>query len=187
MRKLKLKIAALVNSETHANSFVVVLKEADGARRLPVVIGAFEAQSIALALEQVHTNRPMTHDLIRNAMQTLGLKLREVLISNLKYGVFYARLECENIEGTILEIDARTSDALALAVRFNCPIYIHDFIMDEAGIYIDQQNSPATEPSKPLQAYSEAELKQLLEAALAAEDYEKAAAIRDELKGRESN
>jgi uncharacterized protein len=186
MGKIKLNIIALASSESEANSFVVVLKEQGGSRRLPVVIGPFEAQAIALSLEQVHTNRPMTHDLMRNTLQALGIKLREVLISNLRFGVFYATLLCENIEGEVLAIDARTSDALALAVRFGSPIYVQDFIMDEAGIHIDQ-SGPAPSGEKPLQAYSDGELKDLLQQALDEENYEKATLIRDELHRRDSN
>jgi uncharacterized protein len=186
MGKIKLNIIALASSESEANSFVVVLKEQGGSRRLPVVIGPFEAQAIALSLEQVHTNRPMTHDLMRNTLHALGIKLREVLISNLRFGVFHATLLCENIEGEVLAIDARTSDALALAVRFGSPIYVQDFIMDEAGIHIDQ-SGPAPSGEKPLQAYSDGELKDLLQQALDEENYEKAALIRDELHRRDSN
>ncbi|MCB0570363.1 MAG: bifunctional nuclease family protein, partial [Phaeodactylibacter sp.] len=153
MRKLEIKIAALASSESQANSFVVVLKEEEGNRRLPVVIGAFEAQAIALALENVHTNRPMTHDLFKNTLVALSIHLKEVVISNLKFGVFYATLICEHIDGSIVEIDARTSDAIALAVRFNSRIYAYDFIMDEAGIIIDQPSASSPSPpgkNKPL-------------------------------------
>lgn len=190
MRKLELKIVALASSESQANSFVVVLKEEEGQRRLPVVIGAFEAQAIALALENVHTNRPMTHDLFRNTLVALSINLREVIISDLKFGVFYATLVCEHIDGSILEVDARTSDAIALAVRFNSAIYVYDFIMDEAGIIIDQPSasSPGAAPSgknKPLRTYSDNELGLMLDEALANEDYERAAEIRDEIQRRE--
>ncbi len=190
MRKLELKIVALANSEAQPNSFVVVLKEEEGPRRLPVVIGAFEAQAIALPLEKVHTNRPMTHDLFKNALTTLGIQLREVVISKLKYGVFHATLHCEKTDGSTLEMDSRTSDAIALAVRFDCPIFAYDFIMDEAGITIDQlsaSKAPASRQPKPLRSYSGGELNELLEEALTAENYERAAEIRDELQRREEN
>lgn len=190
MRKLELKIVALASSESQANSFVVVLKEEVGRRRLPVVIGAFEAQAIALALENVHTNRPMTHDLFKNALVALGIQLKEVIISDLKFGVFYATLVCEQIDGTTLELDARTSDAIALAVRFSCPISVYDFIMDEAGIIIDQPSasspSPPGKKNKPLRTYSDSELGQMLDEALTSEDYERAAEIRDEIQRREN-
>ena len=189
MRKLELKIVALASSESQANSFVVVLKEEVGRRRVPVVIGAFEAQAIALALENVHTNRPMTHDLFKNALVALGIHLKEVIISDLKFGVFYATLVCEQIDGTTLELDARTSDAIALAVRFSCPISVYDFIMDEAGIIIDQPSASSPSPpgkNKPLRTYSDSELSQMLDEALTNEDYERAAEIRDEIQRREN-
>lgn len=188
MRKVELKIVALANSEVQPNSFVVVLKEASGNRRLPVVIGAFEAQSIALALEKIPTNRPMTHDLFKNTLSALGISLREVIISNLRFGVFFATLVCEQTDGKIFELDSRTSDAIALAVRFECPIYVRDFIMDEAGVTIDSPaaSAPPSPPKKKeLSSYSDNELEALLEEALASEEYEQAARIRDEIRRRE--
>ena len=188
MRKVELKIVALANSEAQPNSFVVVLKEESGDRRLPVVIGAFEAQAIALALEKFPTNRPMTHDLIKNTLLTMGISLKEIVISNLRFGVFYATLICQKKDGATFGLDSRTSDAIALAVRFECPIYAKEFIMDEAGVTIDK--SVTAEPSPPerkkeLSTYSDPELGQLLEEALAQEDYERAARIRDEIQRRE--
>ncbi|MCB0582528.1 MAG: bifunctional nuclease family protein [Phaeodactylibacter sp.] len=189
MRKVELKIVALANSEVQPNSFVVVLKEASGNRRLPVVIGAFEAQSIALALENIPTNRPMTHDLFKNTLSALGISLREVIISNLRFGVFFATLVCEQTDGKVFELDSRTSDAIALAVRFECPIFVQDFIMDEAGVTIDRPaaSGPSSPPprKKELSSYSDMELEALLEEALASEEYEQAARIRDEIRRRE--
>ena len=187
MRKVELKIVALANSEAQPNSFVVVLKEAAGNRRLPVVIGGFEAQAIALALEKIPTNRPMTHDLIKNTLAALDIKLKEVVISNLRFGVFYATLICQKTDGTTFGLDSRTSDAIALAVRFECPIFARDFIMDEAGVTIDNAAAELNAPTKKkeLGSYSDQELGQLLEDALAKEDYERAARIRDEIQRRE--
>ncbi|MCB0546596.1 MAG: bifunctional nuclease family protein [Phaeodactylibacter sp.] len=187
MKKVELKIVALANSESQPNSFVVVLKEEPGNRRLPVVIGAFEAQAIALALEKIPTNRPMTHDLFKNALSTFGINLKEVVISNLRFGVFYATLICQQTDGSTFGLDSRTSDAIAMAVRFECPIYANDFIMDEAGITIDKSAAPEKNPAvkKKLSSFSDQELEQLLENALAQEDYEKAARIRDEIQRRE--
>lgn len=188
MRKLELKIVALANSESQPNSFIVVLKEDAGNRRLPVVIGAFEAQAIALALERVPVNRPMTHDLFKNTLSALGIKLVEVIISNLRFGVFHATMVCRRIDGATFELDSRTSDAIALAVRFECPIYAYDFIMDEAGVIVDRPAAahptpPATR--KNLSSVSDQELETLLEEALSNEDYEQAAKIRDEIQRRE--
>ncbi len=188
MRKVELKIVALANSEAQPNSFVVVLKEDTGNRRLPVVIGAFEAQAIALALEKIPTNRPMTHDLIKNTLSALGISLKEVVISNLRHGIFYATLICQKTDGTTFGLDSRTSDAIALAVRFECPIFANDFIMDEAGVTIDRPSaaeSGTPKRKKELSSYSDQELGQLLEEALANEDYEHAAKIRDEIQRRE--
>ena len=188
MRKLELKIIALANSESQPNSFVVVLKEEAGNRRLPVVIGAFEAQAIALALEKVPTSRPMTHDLFKNTLTALGIGLKEVVISNLRFGVFYASLVCEKADGTTFELDSRTSDAIAMAVRFECPIYAIDFIRDEAGVIVNNPISPQPGPTpdkRNLDSYSGPELGRMLEQALADEDYEQAARIRDEIQRRE--
>ena len=179
---------ALANSEAQPNSFVVVLKEESGDRRLPVVIGAFEAQAIALALEKIPTNRPMTHDLFKNTLTTMGISLKEIVISNLQGGVFYATLICQKNDGTTFGLDSRTSDAIALAVRFECPIYAREFIMNEAGIVIDKSSSAEAalpEKKKELSTYSDPELGQLLEDALAQEDFERAARIRDEIQRRE--
>ncbi|MCB0588772.1 MAG: bifunctional nuclease family protein [Phaeodactylibacter sp.] len=188
MRKKELKIVALANSEAQPNSFVVVLKEEPGNRRLPVVIGAFEAQSIALALENIPTNRPMTHDLFKNTLIALGIGLREVVISNLRFGIFYATLICQTSDGATFGLDSRTSDAIALAVRFECPIFVKESILDEAGVTIDRFSAPEKAPSdnpKELSSCSDKELGQLLEDALASEDYERAARIRDEIQRRE--
>ena len=188
MRKVELKIVALANSEAQPNSFVVVLKEESGDRRLPVVIGAFEAQAIALALEKIPTNRPMTHDLFKNTLTTMGISLKEIVISNLQGGVFYATLICQKNDGTTFGLDSRTSDAIELAVRFECPIYAREFIMNEAGIVIDKSSSAEAalpEKKKELSTYSDPELGQLLEDALAQEDFERAARIRDEIQRRE--
>lgn len=192
MQKVELNIVALANSESQPNSFVVVLKEAEGNRRLPVVIGGFEAQAIALALEKITPNRPLTHDLFRNTLDKLEVGLREVIISDLRNGIFYATMVCQKKDGGILEMDARTSDAMALAVRFECPVYCYAFVLDEAGISLDEGEEEVTAAAQPaapkerkdLSSYSVDELEGLLEEALTREDYERAAAIRDEIKER---
>ncbi|MBK8704899.1 MAG: bifunctional nuclease family protein [Saprospiraceae bacterium] len=186
MYKIEMHIVAIANSESQPNSFVVVLKEEDGTRRLPVVIGGFEAQAIAIAIESIQPNRPLTHDLFKNALVALGVQLQEVIVSELKEGVFYAMLVCVKENGEIFELDARTSDAIALAVRFGCPIYANAAILDEAGIALEE--APVTprlsNPEASLDSINYDKLLEMLEDALGKEEYERAAEIRDELKRR---
>ena len=186
MRKIQLSIAALATNESQSNNFVVILKEEDGNRRLPVVIGGFEAQAIAIAIEKIKPNRPLTHDLFKNVLIELNVKLKEVVISDLKTGVFYAKLVCIKEDGTQLEIDSRTSDAIALAVRFSCPIYAYDFILQDAGISLEEEEAEITETNLATkwEAYPTEKLEEILTEALENEDYEKAAQIRDELNKR---
>ena len=186
MRKIQLSIAALATNESQSNNFVVILKEEEGNRRLPVVIGGFEAQAIAIAIEKIKPNRPLTHDLFKNVLIELNVKLKEVIISDLKTGVFYAKLVCIKEDGTQLEIDSRTSDAIALAVRFSCPIYAYDFILQDAGISLEEEEAETTEANlaNKWEAYPTEKLEEILTEALENEDYEKAAQIRDELNKR---
>ncbi len=190
MDKIRLDIVALSHSVTQSHNYAVVLGEADGNRRLPIVIGGFEAQAIAVAMENMSPNRPLTHDLFMNTMMAFEIKLKEVVINNLLDGIFYAQLICER-NGEDLEIDSRTSDAIAMAVRFECPIYTHEFIMESAGVVLDDPIGESKIPSKAkktksksLSEKSSAELQNLLEKVLESEDYEKAAKIRDELNKR---
>jgi len=198
MRKIGLDIVTLSHSVTQSNNYAVILGEQNGDRRLPIVIGSFEAQAIAVALEQMVPSRPLTHDLFKNTLETFNIDLKEIIINNLLDGIFYAKLICIK-DGEVLEIDSRTSDALALAVRFECPIYTYEFILESAGILIDEaegeevEKEPARQPSRPakkekdsLASYSEDALKKLLEEVLANEDYERAAQIRDEIARRKS-
>jgi bifunctional DNase/RNase len=188
MKKILLNIAAIATSEIQTNSFVIILKEEEGNRQLPIVIGAFEAQAIAIAIEDIPHNRPLTHDLFRDFIKKLGAQLTEVIISDLKEGVFHATIYCDTKEGKPFTIDSRTSDAIALAVRFKCPIYTVPKILDEAGIVFDPEEEatvPTPKPSKKLSNLPSDKLKGLLEKALENEEYERAAAIRDELKKRE--
>lgn len=188
MQKLPLHIVALVHNEAQPSSYIVLLKEEDGERRLPVVIGAFEAQAIASAAEGVKPNRPFTHDLLSNTLRTFSVQLEEVLISDLKDNVFYATLVCSSPDGKIYEIDSRTSDALALAIRFGCPIFTYRPIIDQAGIIWENAKEKALPASKRgMGAYSEEELLDMLEEALEQEHYERAAEIRDEIARRKSN
>ncbi len=198
MRKIELDIVALSHSVTQSHNYAVVLGEQHGSRRLPIVIGGFEAQAIAVAMERMTPNRPLTHDLFKNALETFTIDLKEVVINNLLDGIFYARLICEK-NGDIFEIDSRTSDALAMAVRFNCPIYTYEFILDAAGVVLEEPEEKAATakagvrprrkkgPAKgaSLTTYSVDELNRLLEEVLTKEDYEQAAKIRDEINRRQ--
>lgn len=196
MKKIELEIVALSHSVTQSHNYAVVLGEKEGRRRLPIVIGGFEAQAIAVAMERMTPNRPLTHDLFKKALQTFDIQLKEVLINNLLDGIFYARLVCERA-GEEIEIDSRTSDALALAVRFKCPIFTFEFIMESAGVLLDEEegegstaaksdSTAAEEPEeeKTLDQYTPEALEKLLQEALEHEDYERAAAIRDEMNRR---
>lgn len=205
MKKIELDIVALSHSVTQSHNYAVVLGEQDGSRRLPIVIGGFEAQAIAVAMERMTPNRPLTHDLFKNTLETFEVELKEVIINNLLDGIFYARLICLK-EGEEFEIDSRTSDALAMAVRFNCPIFTYEFILDAAGVILeDSEEENENEKSlgkKPkatskkskrkrttsgntLSSYTADELSKMLEEVLADEDYERAAKIRDEITRRE--
>jgi bifunctional DNase/RNase len=202
MEKVELKIFALSHSITQANSYAVVLEEVEGNRRLPIVIGGFEAQSIAVALEKMTPSRPLTHDLIKNICGTVKIELTEIIINNLVDGVFYAQLICKMGNETI-EIDSRTSDALALAVRFECPIYTYEFIMETAGLLLDDLgeeieagDEDSEEPRKKVKAkVSEEDLNELniddlndqLQEALEKEDYERAIRVRDEIDRRKKD
>lgn len=137
MKKIQLDIVGLSYSQTQSGAYALVLGEVGGNRRLPIIIGGFEAQAIAVEIEKMTPSRPLTHDLFKTFAETFSLSVTEVLIYNLVDGIFYAKLFCKDKEHGITEIDARTSDAVALAVRFKCPIYTYDFIMSSAGIVIE--------------------------------------------------
>ena len=141
MKKIELEIVALSHSITQTHSYAVVLREMNGLRRLPIVIGALEAQAIAVALEKMHPSRPLTHDLMKNFMNAFGVDLQEIIICDLQEGIFISKLVCVGENDTV-DIDSRTSDALALAVRFGCPIYTYENILENAGIIME--DSPGT-------------------------------------------
>lgn len=194
MKKIELEIVALSHSITQTHSYAVVLGETNGLRRLPIVIGGFEAQAIAVALEHMHPSRPLTHDLMKNFMNAFGVELQEIIINDLQEGIFYSKLVCFTDNDTV-EIDSRTSDALALAVRFGCPIYTYENILENAGILMEDSASPKTggeavgieETSgskNDLSAMSVEALNNLLNEVLEQEDYIRAIAIRDELNKR---
>lgn len=193
MKKIELEIVALSHSITQTHSYAVVLGEINGLRRLPIVIGGFEAQAIAVALERMSPSRPLTHDLMKNFMMAFNVELHEVVINDLQEGIFYSKLVCSSANDTV-EIDSRTSDALALAVRFGCPIYTYDNILDQAGILMEddgktKSTAPVTSETgggDDLKSLSLEELEGLLAEVLDHEDYIRAIAIRDEIKSRKS-
>ena len=192
MKKIELEIVALSHSITQTHSYAVVLGEVNGLRRLPIVIGGFEAQAIAVALERMQPSRPLTHDLMKNFMLAFNIELHEIIINDLQEGIFYSKLVCSTEHDTV-EIDSRTSDAVALAVRFGCPIYTYDNILDSAGILMEEDDkkkkvvvSHSDTNSDDLKKLSMEELEGLLKDVLEQEDYIKAASIRDEIKARES-
>jgi hypothetical protein len=196
MKKIELEIVALSHSITQTHSYAVVLGEVNGLRRLPIVIGGFEAQAIAVALERMQPSRPLTHDLLKNFMTAFNVDLQEIIISDLQEGIFYSKLVCINEHDTV-EIDSRTSDALALAVRFGCPVYTYDHILESAGILMEDTpgkkkktatttSSPAAQPGTrdDLSGLSLDELNTLLSEVLEQEDYIRAISIRDEINKR---
>jgi uncharacterized protein len=194
MKKIELEIVALSHSITQTHSYAVVLGEVNGLRRLPIVIGGFEAQAIAVALERMNPSRPLTHDLMKNFMMAFSVDLHEVIITDLQEGIFYSKLICSSENDTV-EIDSRTSDALALAVRFGCPIFTYDNILENAGILMENDEKKKKETGQTIQetttpsnddlkSLSLAELEILLQEVLEQEDYIKAIAIRDEIKTR---
>ncbi len=193
MKKIELEIVALSHSITQTHSYAVVLGEVNGLRRLPIVIGGFEAQAIAVALERMQPSRPLTHDLMKNFMLAFNIELHEIIINDLQEGIFYSKLVCSTDHDTV-EIDSRTSDAVALAVRFGCPIYTYDNILDSAGILMEEDDkkkkvvvSHNDAASDDLKKLSIVELEHLLNEVLEQEDYIKAASIRDEIKGRKKS
>ncbi|MBY5957288.1 bifunctional nuclease family protein [Membranicola marinus] len=190
MKKIELDIIALSHSVTQSNNYAVVLGEQEGVRRLPIVIGGFEAQAIAVAMERMSPTRPLTHDLFKNTLNIFEIDLKEIIINDLLDGVFYAKLICQH-DNKLIEVDSRTSDALALAVRFNCPVFTYEFILESAGVILegDEESKKTAPPPKKgkrkgLESYSVDTLNKMLEEAIQKEDYEKAAKIRDEMARR---
>jgi len=194
MKKIELEIIALSHSISQTNSYAVVLGEVNGLRRLPIVIGGFEAQAIAVALERMKPTRPLTHDLMKNFMLAFNIDLHEVIISDLQEGIFYSKLLCSTEVDTV-EIDSRTSDALAMAVRFGCPIFIYENIFEVASsdnpeiqkVAAKQDTSAAyagSDKNKDLKKLTLEELHELLNEVLEQEDYIRAISIRDEINTR---
>lgn len=200
MKKIELDIVGLSYSQTQSGAYALVLGEINGRRRLPIIIGSFEAQAIAIEIEKMTPSRPLTHDLFKSLGQAFNISVQEIIIYNLVDGIFYAKLVCFDGKRTV-EIDARTSDAIAVSVRFDCPIYTYEFILSTAGIVIEgndfvylenihetpEEKTTINNPSGSYNTLSEEELKSRLQQALAEEAYEKAAKIRDELNKRKAS
>lgn len=196
MKKIKLSVLGISYSQTQSGAYALVLSEDNGDRRLPIIIGGFEAQAIVIKLENLNPPRPLTHDLFRNFSELMKADLKEVFIHKLEEGVFYSQLIIRK-DGKEIIMDSRTSDAVALALRFNCPIFIDEEIMDKAGIvikdneYDEVESSPAKQQKKgkpsplDLSELSLRELKTKLDEAVKGEDYEQAAFIKDEIDKRE--
>ncbi|MCF8368958.1 MAG: DUF151 domain-containing protein [Bacteroidales bacterium] len=192
MDKIKLEIIGMSYSQSQSGAYALILGETNGKRRLPIIIGGFEAQAIAIELEKMKPSRPLTHDLFKRFADTFQINLQEVIINKFIEGVFHAELVCLD-EKTEYRIDARTSDAVALALRFKCPIYTNEKIMSAAGIIVDEKKpgKPKEKPVKeekvlenPLAAHSNTELKEMLQKAVQKEEYEEASKIRDEMNKR---
>ncbi|HSZ71727.1 MAG TPA: bifunctional nuclease family protein [Cytophagaceae bacterium] len=209
MDKIKLDILGLSSSQSQSGSFALVLGEENGNRRLPIIIGMFEAQAIAIEIEKVIPNRPMTHDLFKSFAGAFNYSVEEIIISDLKEGVFFSKIVCSDGIRQV-EIDARPSDAIAIGIRFDVPIYTYETILSEAGIVLNEFNDEeegeedeeedaegdevessyvkkepvVTSSEDSIKNYSTDQLKSMLDDAIQKEDYEKAARIRDELNNR---
>jgi bifunctional DNase/RNase len=196
MEKIKLDIAGLSYSQTQSGAYALVLSEVIGKRRLPIIIGGFEAQAIAIELEKMTPSRPLTHDLFKNFSDHFKINLIEVIVYNLVEGIFFAKLICEQ-NGKEVEIDSRTSDAIALAVRFESPIYTYEFVLNSAGIILDEDKDDKDEiapeisleeiTKKPSERMTLKELKKHLKNSIDNEDYEAASRFRDEINNRQEN
>lgn len=193
-----MEIVGLSYSHTQTGAYALVLGEASGKRRLPIIIGGFEAQAIAIELEKMTPSRPLTHDLFKSFAENFNISVNEIIIYNLVEGIFYSKILCSTVDGKTIEIDARTSDAIALAVRFNCPVYTYEFILSQAGIILDETTlasgeetlvdaEKAEEEKDDYIKKSTEELKQMLDTAIKNEAYEKASKIRDELNNRKKS
>lgn len=195
MKKIKLEILGISYSQSQSGAYALILGESGKKRRLPIIIGSFEAQAIAIELEKMKPSRPLTHDLFKNFATTFQIEVTEVIIYKFHEGIFFAKLLCFNGEKEI-EIDSRTSDAVAIAVRFKCPIFTYESILKAAGIVL-QEDSPSLEPEAIGEeaesqegiyaTYTLSELETMLMAAIDEEAYEKASRIRDEINLRKSS
>ncbi|MBE0643868.1 MAG: bifunctional nuclease family protein [Bacteroidetes bacterium] len=183
MNKIRVDILGLSTSTSSGGAYALILREVEGARRLPIIIGAFEAQAIALEIEGIKPPRPMTHDLLKDVIDTLGYTITEVTITELREGTFYARLSMDTAVGD--EVDSRPSDAIALAVRYNVPIFVNEEVLAEAGFVPEGEDTADTLPDTDAivepRERQKAELQEKLDDAIKQEDYEEAARLRDEL------
>jgi hypothetical protein len=196
MEKIRLDIADIAPSGSTSGAYALVLSEQGGSRKLPIVIGGHEAQAIAIELENMTPSRPLTHDLIKNFAHAFSITIEEVIIYNLIEGIFFARIVA-NLDGKRAEIDSRTSDAVAVAVRFKCPIFCYDFILDTAGVNAeevekdlvaeDEPGEDSDSESNDISTMSISELENELNAAIEHEDYERASELRDEIDRRKSS
>ena len=203
MEIVELKIQGISYSDNTSGAFALILQETNGSRKLPIVIGGFEAQAIAIGLEKkIKTSRPLTHELFKSFADKFVIKLNHIIISKLKDGVFFSNIVCENNDD-IIKIDSRTSDAIALSIRFNIPIFVKKDILDEAGFdddekyseeinfadnnfFKDENSDKSYKKSKDIKKISTNNIKKMLENSLQNEDYEMAAKLRDELNSRKS-
>ena len=203
VEKIKLDIVGISYSQSQSGAYALILGEANGHRRLPIIIGGFEAQAIAIELEKMKPARPLTHDLFKNFAESFGIRIAEVIINRFHEGVFYAKLICINGDDE-QEIDARTSDAVALAVRFQCPIYTYEKVLTATGVVMEEENEKKTGDEKteePIETPDEAtndsmdefsgvtleNLEKMLEEAINQEAFERASQIRDEIKKRKKS
>ena len=203
MELVELKIQGISYSDNTSGAFALILQETNGSRKLPIVIGGFEAQAIAIGLEKkIKTSRPLTHELFKSFAEKFGIKFNHIIISKLKDGVFFSNIVCENNDD-VIKIDSRTSDAIALSIRFNAPIFVKKDILDKAGFdddekyseeinftdnnfFKDENSNKSYIKSKDIKKISTNNIKKMLENSLQNEDYEMAARLRDELNSRKS-
>jgi bifunctional DNase/RNase len=196
MKKIQVDILGLSTSPANNGAYALILFEVGGKRKLPIIIGAFEAQAIALELEKIKPPRPLTHDLIRSFVDSFNISVTSVVIDELKEGTFYAKIHSE-MAGVVQEIDSRPSDAIAVAVRCEAPIFVSEEVMDEAGILDDREAAqgqlPPAAEKKQLEAQAKSPVTKLdglmtkLSEAIQNEDYEKAARLRDEISKLKSS
>jgi len=193
MKRVKLKVLGISYSQTQSGAYALILVEENGNRRIPIIIGGFEAQAIVIKIENLEPPRPLTHDLFKSFADEFKISMVEVMIHKLEEGVFYSRLLCNN-GNKELSIDSRTSDAVALALRFDCPIYIAEDILEKAGITVTASEAEGSAEgdddslldtgNSGFESYSDEELYKMIDESVKTEDYERAAAIRDEIEKR---
>lgn len=195
MKRVKLKVMGMSYSQTQSGAYALLLIEEKGERRIPIIIGGFEAQAIVIKLENLEPPRPLTHDLFKKFADQFKIAVTEVMIHKLEEGVFYSRLVCNDGKNEY-SIDSRTSDAVAIALRFACPIYIAEEILEKAQLTNSpsdteitpaNENDPKYEPNGRYESYTDEELYKMIDDAVKTEDYERAASIRDEIDKRKEN